>query len=308
MWTLALLFVLSSSLAPAQVSLREQLQPAEQAFKEGRYDEAFIRLGAARAAAAEDLEAGRRLEYEAAMFYSYLGDFATAAMILDRYLVRAERKGDPNLVAPMANTLCWAVFAQGDLDGALAANERVRAVVDKPGVDPETRIAWLHHYWWDKAYLLREQADRSDSRKKLAAAEEARREYMVLARESEDTFGIAAIDAFFAGRDGDSKRAAAVARSVDWADRADVQDLYIWSVAVETYDPVAARALRTRVAEGGYLMVPVYVRAMAEDAIAMAQRAPREQARERLLEIRGYVKADQALAHRLDALLARLSN
>jgi len=106
-------------------------------------------------------------------------------------------------------------WAEGDLAGALAENAKLGQALTR--AEPEARADLYLHYLWDRAYLLRDQADRAPAAEKagaLAQAEAARAEYGRAATAAEAD-GLAVLEAYFAWRSHDAAAATAAARRVD---------------------------------------------------------------------------------------------
>ncbi len=185
-------------------------------------------------------------------------DLAGAYDLLARRGAALETAGRYDLAGICWNTTTWVRWAQGDLAGALAENARLGQALAR--ADPDPQRVLNQHYVWDRAYLLRDQADRAppaDKAKVMADAEAAREEYHNIAP-PEDQSGAAVLDAYFAWRSGDFAAAAALARKVDLEKDSDAQDLFILALVYESAgDRATADKLRARANEAHYMMPPL---------------------------------------------------
>jgi len=204
----------------------------------------------------DDAETAWRADYREAVALAAKDDLAGASALLARRGAALAAAGHHDLAALVWNSTTWIRWAMNDLDGALAENARMGAAVDQ--VDDEEIAAGLRlHELWDRAYLLRDRADRVGDGERaaaLSAADVARASYEIRApADAQD--GTYILQAYFAWRAGDQAAAAAAARKVDLDSDTDAQDLYIAALALEgAGDAEAAAKLRARAAEARYIM------------------------------------------------------
>jgi len=203
-------------------------------------------------------EASETGDYKEAVARAEAADLDGALAIMNRRGAALEAAGRWDAAALCWNTTTWIRWAKGDLDGALRENQRMGEILGK--VEPEARAGLNLHTVWDRAYLLRDRADRVDPPERqaaLAAAEAARTEYDRIAP-PEESDGIAVLDAYFAWRSGDLDAAATAARKVDLDHDRDAQDLFIIArVLGDAGDPVTAERARAPIADLHYMMPPL---------------------------------------------------
>jgi len=197
-------------------------------------------------------------DYEAAVDRAEKDDLAGAYDLLARRGAALETAGRFDLAGICWNTTTWVKWAQGDLAGALAENAKLGQALTR--AEPEARADLYLHYLWDRAYLLRDQADRAAAADKagaLAQAEAARAEY-VRAATAAEADGLAVLEAYFAWRSRDTVAATAAARRVDLVRDQDAQDLYIVALVLEEAgDAKTAADLRARIEKAHYMMPPL---------------------------------------------------
>src|SRR5262249_1672118 len=117
-------------------------------------------------------------DYQDAVALAEKGDLTGAYDLLAK---RGAALQAQNHFAPAGivwNTLTWVRWAQGDLPGALAENAKLGQAV--PRAEDEARQDLYLHFLWDRAYLLRDQADKVPDAEKAGAraqADAARAEY-----------------------------------------------------------------------------------------------------------------------------------
>ncbi|WP_394836912.1 nuclear transport factor 2 family protein [Pendulispora rubella] len=199
-----------------------------------------------------------------------LEDVAEADKVLAALVPEAKAHPDEDVEFWLHNELTWLKWAQDDLPGALAEADAMRVTLDH-GTLPAKRTAELRlHERWDRAYILLEMAlaaPRDKRAKALAAANDARASYQALAMQENDPDGLAALETFFAARQGKTKEAVAFAKKVDIAKRDDVQDLYIFQLAYEAGgDKPSMEATRAKICgTKNYLMRPLILRRGAKE-------------------------------------------
>jgi hypothetical protein len=186
-------------------------------------------------------------------------DFAGAARTFQDLIDRARALHEGVREAWLHNAQTWVRWAEHDQKAALAENEAVaQAVAPLPERD---RREPLLHYWWDRAYLLKELPAEA------ASADAARKQYETLARLPDNADGVAVLEAFFAVVDRDGKRALLEARKVDAAKDDDLQDLYVLQLAHDAGgDEAGAEKIRALIRKGNeYPMKPVILQRMEWD-------------------------------------------
>ena len=197
-------------------------------------------------------------DYENAVTLAEKNDLAGAYYLLAKRGAALEATGRFDLASICWNTTTWVRWAQGDLTGALAENTHLAQSLARSDVEAQ-KVLNLH-YVWDRAYLLRDRADKvppGERAKALADAEAMREEYHHIAP-ADDPSGAAVLDAYFAWRAGDATAAAAAARRADLANDKDAQDLYIAALALEAAgDRATADKLRAHIGEARYMMPPL---------------------------------------------------
>jgi hypothetical protein len=197
-------------------------------------------------------------DYEDAVARAEKGDLAGAYDVLARRGAALEAQNQFGIAGICWNTATWVRWAQGDLPGALAENARLGQALTR--AEPEARADLYLHYLWDRAYLLRDQADRVADPEKAGAraqAETARAEYGRAATATEAD-GLAVLEAYFAWRAHDAAAATAAARRVDLTRDQDAQDLYIVALVLEEAgDAKTAADLRARIEKAHYMMPPL---------------------------------------------------
>ncbi|WP_394847257.1 nuclear transport factor 2 family protein [Pendulispora brunnea] len=194
-----------------------------------------------------------------------LENVAEAEKLLAAFVPEAKSHPDDDLEFWLHNELTWVKWAQDDLPGALAEVDAMRATLDHATLPAKHTTALRLHERWDRAYILLEMAltaPRDKRAKALAAANEARTSYETLAKQENDHDGLAALETFFAARQGKTKEAIAFARKVDIAKREDVQDLYVFQLAYEAGgDKTSMEAARAKICGmKNYLMRPLILR------------------------------------------------
>jgi hypothetical protein len=203
-------------------------------------------------------EQGFTADYEDAVSRAEKDDLSGAYDVLARRAAALETAGRFDLASICWNTTTWVRWAQGDLNGSLAENAKLAQALARSDVEAQ-KVLNLH-YVWDRAYLLRDKADKvppGERGKALSEAEAMREEYRHIAPTDEPSGG-AVLDAYFAWRAGDTKAAAAAARQVDLENDKDAQDLYIAALALESAgDRATADKLRARIGEARYMMPPL---------------------------------------------------
>jgi hypothetical protein len=213
-------------------------------------------LGAPADASPEEL--AFTTDYDDAVTRAEKDDLGGAYDVLSRRAAALETAGRFDLASICWNTTTWVRWAQGDLAGALGENSRLAQSLARSDVEAQ-KVLNLH-YVWDRAYLLRDKADKvpaTERGKALSEAEAMREEYHHIAPADEPSGG-AVLDAYFAWRAGDAKAAAAAARQVDLENDKDAQDLFIAALAIEAGgDHATADKLRTRIGEARYMMPPL---------------------------------------------------
>ena len=197
-------------------------------------------------------------DYQDAVARAERSDLAGAYDVLARRGAALEAQNQFGIAGICWNTATWVKWAQGDLAGALAENAKLGQALTR--AEPEARADLYLHYLWDRAYLLRDQADRAPAAEKagaLAQAEAARAEYGRAATAAEAD-GLAVLEAYFAWRSRDTAAATAAARRVDLARDQDAQDLYIVALVLEDAgDAKTAADLRARIEKAHYMMPPL---------------------------------------------------
>lgn len=207
-------------------------------------------------------------DYEDALARADKSDLAGAYDVLARRGAMLESQNQFGIAGICWNTTTWVKWAQGDLAGALAENAKLGQALTR--AEPEARADLYLHYLWDRAYLLRDQADRAPAADKpgaLAQAEAGRAEYGRAATAAEAD-GLAVLEAYFAWRSHDAAAATAAARRVDLNRDQDAQDLYIVALVLdEAGDAKTAADLRARIEKAHYMMPPL-LRHWAESSSA----------------------------------------
>ncbi|MDB4968064.1 MAG: hypothetical protein JWN44_3753 [Myxococcales bacterium] len=202
-----------------------------------------------------DDKSARIAAYDRATVFLYQANFKGAIEVFERMLAREHAGGRFDNEAMGHNAIIWVRWAQHDLDGALAENERVRETIEAAKVSDEDRRGVLLHYWWDRAYLYLDDAERKSGDARAAsarAADEARSTYEKMARMPDEHDGVAVLAAFFGVRRHDAAAALAAAKQVDPDKDSDLQDLYVlWLAYDAAGDGAGAQAIRKRI-EAGY--------------------------------------------------------
>ena len=181
-------------------------------------------------------------------------DFAGAIRDTDEWLAE---KPDPDIERLIYNCRTWIRWGSGDKQGALAENEKIRALVTRLG-DKDPRH--LLHYWWDRSYLEAEAG-------RLDEADQARDQFFAIATKPDDADSKNVLDAWLAFRRGDGEKARAAAERVDPDKDDDLQDLYVLACALQSGgDAVGAASIRVRIKNGpSYPMKPTILQQMARD-------------------------------------------
>ncbi len=214
--------------------------------------------------------------YDHATVLLYQGDFQRAAQSFAAVIARehAGRRFDNEAMG--YNAMTWLRWAEHDLDGAIAENERVKQTVEAaPNLSDDDKRDVLLHYWWDRAYLFLDDAERKSGAARRAAAEtadEAQKSYVRLAPMPREHDGVAVLAAYFAYRRHDAAAARRAAQTVDPAKDQDLQDLYVlWLAYDAAGDRAAAADIRKRIETGyEYPMKVVILRELG----AAANQAP----------------------------------
>jgi hypothetical protein len=180
-------------------------------------------------------------------------DFDGALRDTDAWLATKPGAGTEELIY---NCRTWIRWATGDKAGALAENEKLRALAER---DPKHER--LRNYWWDRAYLLADSGKRD-------AAEAARAEFFRVADKPDDRDSKLVLEAWLATMRGDGAAARKAASAVDPAKDDDLQDWYVLMRAMEAAgDRAAAEQLRAKIKQGPrYPMKPLIVRELEKDA------------------------------------------
>ena len=101
-----------------------------------------------------------RAAYDHVTALLYQGDFARAASVFAAMVRREHDEGRGEHEAMGYNAITWLRWAEHDLDGAIASNERVRETIEGAAkVSDDDKRDVLLHYWWDRAYLLLDDAE-----------------------------------------------------------------------------------------------------------------------------------------------------
>jgi hypothetical protein len=197
-------------------------------------------------------------DYEDAVGRADKGDLAGAYDLLARRGAALEAQGHFDMAGIVWNTLTWVRWAQGDLPGSLAENAHLGQALQR--AEPDARADLERHYLWDRAYLLRDRADRVPEPERAAARADADAAHAGFAHAatSEEADGVAVLDGYFAWRAHDLAAATTAARRVDLGRDQDAQDLYIVALILEEAgDAKTAADLRARIAQAHYMMPPL---------------------------------------------------
>lgn len=202
-----------------------------------------------------------RIAYESAYAKAVIAaetDLGAARKLLEDQVRDAAAHPEEDIEFWLHNELTWIRWAEGDIPGALGEVDLAKAALDRSKLPAKDVRALRLHELWDRAYLL------VDPPKTRPAAEAARAAYERLAREANDTTGLAVLEVFFAVRTGQAKAASAAAARVDAENDSDLQDLYVLFLAAHmVQDSGQAAKLRSRICNGStYLMKPLLVRTL----------------------------------------------
>jgi hypothetical protein len=217
-----------------------------------------------------DLRAQYKHAYESATEAADAGDLAGARRYLAVLVPAAKTKPAEDVEFWVHNELTWIAWASGDLGAALGEVDEAKWAVEHALLDPAAKNKLRLHERWDRAYVLLEMALAAPPAQRsaaLAGARAAKADYDALATREHDADGAAVLEAFFALRTGEAKKAAAAAAKVDVEKDGDVQDLYVIVRAFELAgDTTRAARVQARLCDAPrYLMKPLVVAARAKE-------------------------------------------
>jgi hypothetical protein len=229
------------------------------------------RVEAVQAALAGDLvRTHYKVAYERATEAADAGDFKDARHNLAAVIAEAKTKPAEDVEFWLHNELTWVAWASGDLGAALAEVDEAKWAVEHALLEPAAKNKLRLHERWDRAYVLLEMALAGPPAERAAAvarARAAKADYDALAAREHDADGAAVLEAFFALRTGEAKKAAAAATKVDIEKDGDVQDLYVLARAFELAgDARRAARVQERLCDAPrYLMKPLIAAARARE-------------------------------------------
>ena len=203
--------------------------------------------------------ADHKAAYEKATALAIAGDLDGAIAQLEPFVRATANRTDEPLAYWIHNQLTWLHWGKGDLKRALAETDAGSDALDRSKLPKDEIESMRLHALWDRAYLFIELRD--------PRAGTAFGAYELLAKAKNDHDGLAVLTAFFAARDHRAADAAAVAKEVDVEKDADLQDLYVIALAIESAgDASRADTIRARICTAKpYLMKPLITAQLARE-------------------------------------------
>jgi zinc protease len=243
-----------------------ELKDAIQLLRERAYDESARALTKSKSLAGNNVERQATVMFWEATFAIDRDDLAKAIQILDGMAELGRTHPDTFVEYTAQNAKTWVLWAQGDLKAARAACDAQRTAIQRTKRPDDEKRAQMLHFYWDRAYLMRELADLEVPARRAAAtveAEKARLFFNDRAAEFRNFDSMAALEAHFAVRARDMATALSAVRKVKLDQITDLQDLWLFSNALELInDAAGAEKLRERIRDRKnlYAMQPLLVR------------------------------------------------